>query len=372
MRLRREARTLKQKALSSLRRGLKAFNDYDNDGRATTVLLHLQHACEMLLKAALFQKRVNIFDGSGRTFSLEKCANLANQHCGVTEGEAGLVRAIDSLRNAEQHWLLWTDEDVLYLHARGLVTVVDDILKRFFEDDLSSYLPSRILPVSTQAPKDIAFIVDREFKKIGDLLAPGRRARDEARGRIRALLAMESHIVDEVAVSERDISRIEKAIRAGKAPKQVFPRLGTLATTTTGDGINVKVHFTKKQGAPVRFVSADDTEEAGAVRELDLSKKYYLPAAKLAAKVGLTGPRSTALRKYIGIDADKDCAREFVFGKSRFFQFSDNAVRKMREAINTEDMETVWSAYKKKSGFGRGKPTCANSARAQSEPAVGA
>jgi len=72
----------------------------------------------------------------------------------------------------EQHWFLWTDEDVLYLHARGLVTAVNDILNRCFEDDLSSHLPLRVLPVSTQAPKDIDFIVDREFKKIGELLAP--------------------------------------------------------------------------------------------------------------------------------------------------------------------------------------------------------
>ncbi len=35
---------------------------------------------------------------------------------------------------------------------------------------------------------------------------------------------MESHIVDEVAVSEKDITRIEKAVRAGKAAEQVFPR----------------------------------------------------------------------------------------------------------------------------------------------------
>ena len=125
--------------------------------------------------------------------------------------------------------------------------------------------------------------------------------------------------------------------------------------TTSGDGINVTVHFTKKQGAPVRFVSGDDTEEAGAVRELDLSKKYYLPAARLAAKLGLTGPKSTALRQHIGIDSDKDCSHEFVFGKSHFLQFSDNAVRKMRDAIALEDMAAVWDAYKKKTGFGRVK-----------------
>ena len=134
------------------------------------------------------------------------------------------MRAIDSLRNAEQHWLLCADEDVLYLHARGLVTAFDDILKRFFQDDLSGHLPSRVLPLSTRAPKEIDFIVDREFRKIGDLLAPGRRARDEGRGRFE-VARDGSHVVDEVAVSEKDITRIENAIRDGKVAAQAFPDL---------------------------------------------------------------------------------------------------------------------------------------------------
>jgi hypothetical protein len=352
MKLKREARTLKQKALSSLRRGLSAFNSYENDGRITTVLLHFQHACEMLLKAALIQKRINIFDASGRSLSLEKCANLAKQHCGISDGEAGLMKAIDSLRNSEQHWFLWIDEDVLYLHSRALVTAVNEILNRSFDDDLASHLPARILPISTQAPKDIDFIVDREFRKIAELLSPGRRARDEARGRIRVLLAMEAHVVDEVSVSEKDINRIEKAVRGGKSTDQVFPRLGTLSTISAGEGINVTVHFTKKQGAPVRFVSGADTEEAGAIRELDLGKKYHLSAAALADKLGLTEPRSRALREHAEIDSDKNCAHEFMFGKSRFLQFSDNAVRKMREVKDAGDMDAIWAAYRAKSGFG--------------------
>ncbi len=58
MKLRREARTLKLKALSSLRRAVTAFNGCDEDGRVTCVLLHLQHVGEMLLKAILVQRGV--------------------------------------------------------------------------------------------------------------------------------------------------------------------------------------------------------------------------------------------------------------------------------------------------------------------------
>ncbi|MGH7062877.1 MAG: hypothetical protein ACREET_02230, partial [Stellaceae bacterium] len=120
------------------------------------------------------------------------------------------------------------------------------------------------------------------------------------------------------------------------------------ATTTSGAGINVTVHFTKKLGAPVRFVSGDDTKEAGAIRELDLQRKYHLSATKLAKNLGLTRPRSTALRWHLEIENDKHCAREFVFGKIRFRQFPDNAVRKMKSAIENEDMVEVWMDYKRR------------------------
>lgn len=117
--LRREARTLKAKALCSLRRAVTAFNSCDDDGRTTSVLLHMQHAAEMLLKAILVQKRAKVFDPTKQTsIGFEKCVNLASQYAKLTQEEAGLLRAVDALRDAEQHWMIIVPEDVLYLHAR--------------------------------------------------------------------------------------------------------------------------------------------------------------------------------------------------------------------------------------------------------------
>ncbi len=105
MKLRREARTLKGKALSSLRRAVAVFNDLEEDGRVTCVLLHLQHAAEMLLKAILVQKNVKVFDASKQTsIGFEKCLHLGSHHAKLTKEEAGLLRAIDAFRDAEQHW----------------------------------------------------------------------------------------------------------------------------------------------------------------------------------------------------------------------------------------------------------------------------
>jgi hypothetical protein len=54
-----DARELKRKSLSSLRAAVTSFNSLDNDGRATAVLLNLQHAFEMLLKASLDSAKVS-------------------------------------------------------------------------------------------------------------------------------------------------------------------------------------------------------------------------------------------------------------------------------------------------------------------------
>jgi hypothetical protein len=347
VKLLRDTKTLKGKALSSLRRGLAAFNSFDDDGRVTAVLLHLQHACEMLLKAALVQQRVSIFDKkSGTSEGIKRCVGLAQAKCGLTDDEAGTIRAINSLRDAEQHWLLVVEEGLLYVHARALVTVFDEVLKRDFDDALVNHLPLRVLPVSSANPANIDLLMDQEYQRIVELLAPGRRARDEARGRIRALLAMEAHAVEEVEVSERDINRIERAIKGGKEFSDVFPRLSNLAASVEGEGINLKVHFTKRQGAPVHFVNADDPAQAAAVREVDLRRKYHMSPTQLAKKLALTPPKAAALRWKAGIDDDPNCRHVFVFGKSKFPSFSDNAFNQMKAAMEQDSIDDIWAEFR--------------------------
>ncbi|HET6183343.1 MAG TPA: hypothetical protein VFA03_07085 [Acetobacteraceae bacterium] len=336
MKLRRDARTLKAKALCSLRRAVTAFNGCDEDGRVTTVLLHLQHASEMLLKAVLVQRGVRVIDPVKKTsIGHNKCINLATQHAKLSMLDAGLLRAVDALRDAEQHWMIVVPEDVLYLYARGLVTVFDNLLTNVLGDSLACHLPARVLPVSTQPPAGFHLLVDREYTQIQNLLQPGKRQRDEARGRIRTLLAMESHVTEGIDISEADIDRVEKAIRAGQSRTSVFPHLSDLDTQISGSEATIVVRIAKKdgEGAPVRFIAADDPTEAAAVREVDLQKKFYLSATELAKRLRLTPPRSYALRRKLGIDGDPQCRHTFTFGRSRHDRFSDNAFTRMRDAL---------------------------------------
>lgn len=346
VKLQRDCKTLKEKAISSLRIAMESFNSYSEDGRITTTLLHLQHACEMLLKAVLCQKKVPVFDKStGKSIGFEKCLRLCEQDHGLRKDEAGIMRAIDGLRDAAQHWFIVISEEMLYMHTRALITAFDAYLKRTLELDLACHIPPRVLPVSTIPPGDFEFLFNKEYDRIRDLLRPGKRQRDEARGRIRSLLAMEALVADEVEISEKDIDRIEKAIREGDEPSVVFPRLITVGTATEGEGVTLKVQLVKKEGAPIRYVGGDDPEAAAAIREVDMRKKFHLERAKLAKKLKLSEPKAKVLRQHLGIDDDPTCCRVFEFGAASFPCFSDNAYNKMKEALDGGlDINALWEA----------------------------
>lgn len=344
--MRRDARLLKSKALASLRRSARAFNDFDNDGRISTVLLHLQHAFEMLLKAALVEKNVPVFDKRrGRSIGFEKCVSLSTEKLQLAPHQTGLLRTVDALRDDEQHYLGEPNEGLLYLHVRAGVTLFDEILTSHFAERLADHLPQRALPISTDPPGDIDVLFDEQYTQIKRLLEPGRRQRTDARAQIRALLAMEGHIAEEVLVTERDVNRVERAIKAGKPRAEVFPRLGNVAATVEGTGFAVTVRISKKEGAPVQFVPADDPRDVAAVRELDLQRKYRFSATELAKHLGLTNPRATALRRYLGIDTNEDDVHSFTFGRLTIPQYSDNALQKMRAALEEVDMDEVWRLH---------------------------
>jgi hypothetical protein len=345
--LKQEVRVLRRKAILSFTTATTAFNSPADDGRVTQVLLNLQHAFEMLLKASLIQVSVPVFDKKGgRSIGFASCVRQAqsNKAIKLSDTDAGTLRALDAMRDDEQHWFNEVNEQILYLHARAAVSLFDDLLQRVFGDHLADHLPIRVLPLSVDPPRDLALILDEEYSQIAALLKPGRRARHHAHARIRTLLAMEAHVEEDTIVSSKDVVRVEKGITAGLPRSQVFPRLGDIATIVDGEGLAITVHFTKKRGAPVHYVS-DETAPAAAVRQVDLQKKFHLSPTDLASTLGITGPRCVALRRHLGIDSDLDCIYVFTFKSSRHPQYSDKAVTRMRQAIAQLDMDQVWKAH---------------------------
>ncbi|MCJ1688602.1 hypothetical protein [Rathayibacter sp. VKM Ac-2927] len=343
--LKQDARALKTKALSSMKAAMVAFNSPQDDGRVTEILLRLQHSFEMLLKAALTQGGVRVFDIElGRSIGFEAAVRQSQQLASlmVTEDEAGTLRTIDALRDDEQHWFTEVSEGLLFLHTRAAVTLFDDLLHRAFGDRLADHLPLRVLPISVEPPQDFVTLVDREYEKIAELLRPGRRARSAARARLRALLAMESHVDPDAKVSQSDVKRVEKGIREGKTREQVFPKLGAVGAEVRGAGLEVEVRMVKHGGMPMTYTNDED---AAAIREVNLQKRYSISRQELADKLRLSTARTAALRAHLGLDSGEPYHHVFVFGSVKHPQYSGEAVSKMRAAMTRYDMDAIWRAH---------------------------
>ena len=357
MKLKQHTRVLKRKALTSFITAAEAFNSPRDDGRVTKVLLHLQHAFEMLLKAALVQAGKPVFDqATGRSIGFERCIGLAmsDDTIKLFEDDAGTLRAIDAMRDDEQHWFNEVSEQILYLHVRAGVTLLDDILQRFFGERLNTLFPERVSRSPPTHRKTSRCSWTANTRKSRNCCGPAAVPATRHVPAIRTLLAMEAHVEPETRVSSNDVDRVEKGIRNGDPREKVFPRLSDVATVVDGAGLTITVHFTKKDGAPVHYV-ADDSTPAAAVRQIDLQNKYHRFPAELAQAVGLSGPRTVALRRHLGIDDDESCRHDFQFGSTRHRCYSDNALTKMRDAVRDLDMEAIWKAH---NPAGKACPPC--------------
>lgn len=98
----------------------------------------------MLLKAALVEKNVTVFDKrAGRSIGFGKCVSKGTEKLTLAPHQSGLLRTIDALRDDEQHYLGELNEGLLYLHVRAGVTLFDEILTKQFGDRLASILGTR-------------------------------------------------------------------------------------------------------------------------------------------------------------------------------------------------------------------------------------
>jgi hypothetical protein len=222
VKLRGSARILKCKAIFSVRVSVGAFNGLNDDGRPTAVLLHLQHAFEMLLKAALRQKRVPVFDKvTGRSIGFESAIRQAQQPSGIklTEEEAGTLRAIDAMRDDEQHWYNEVDEGILYVHARAAITLINDLLQRVFDEHLA------------EPAHDFDVLVDREYQH-----APATRRRlVKVGGRVLSVFPASrqrgAHLIDAPTRARRAFERrIYALIALVDASRTTPPDAGSAGT----------------------------------------------------------------------------------------------------------------------------------------------
>jgi len=168
-----EAELLLGKAIDALILGVEHFNRPSDRGRTTTVLILIDHAFEMLLKASILHRGGAIHEpGEANTIGFDTCIRRALSDGRIrflSEDQAITMRAINNQRDAAQHYLNDMSEQQLYLHAQSGFTLFGDIIMMVFDRELVSYLPSRVLPISTLVPTNLQTLFDSEIGEIKKL-----------------------------------------------------------------------------------------------------------------------------------------------------------------------------------------------------------
>lgn len=349
--MKKEVRLLRQKAIESLVLSIELFNRPSNKARTHGVLIFLDHAFEMLLKAAILHRGGRIREPrSKQTISFDTSVRRGLSDAEIkflVDTQALTLQMINSLRDAAQHHLLDISEAHLYIQSQAGLSLFRDLFKTVFGEHLKPYLPDRVLPLSTTPPTDLSTLFDNETREIQKLLAPGSRRRTEAEAKLRSLSIVEKSLNGEkVQPSVGELRRLSDEI-AGKKKSwnEIFPGVASVTLTTNGYGPSIDLRISKT-GTPVQLVP-EGTPGASvvAVKRVDELSFYSLGRDQLAAKVGLTGPKATAFIRFLDLQNDPECFKRFSVGKTKFDRYSPKAISVVQEAISKHDVDQVWKSH---------------------------
>ena len=352
--MRKEAKLLLNKAINSQILSIEHFNRPWDCGRPDAILILLDHSFEMLLKAAIIHRGGWIRKpGAKQTIGFDVCLRKALTNKKIkflNEEQVLLVQGINSLRDAAQHHLVYISEQHLYIQAQAGLTLFRTILKDVFSTDFSSKIPQRVLPVSTKLPTDLLTVFEDEVKEIERLLRPGKRHGVEVLARLRGLAIIDGAINGEKLLpSDDELNRIGNEIREGQPWDQIFPGIASINITNSGYGPSIDLQITKEEGVKVQLVP-EGTAGASIVGVKRVSELgfYNLGRDQIAKKIGLSGPKTTAIIRYLGIKSDPDCFKEFIIGKSKHQRYSQKAITKIKDTLkncSANDIEGIWKEH---------------------------
>lgn len=359
-----EAEMYNDKATDSLILVLEFFNRPHDTGRLSSVLLHLNHAIEMLLKAILLEHDENIRKDNGHTIELSKCIRLL--HGGtrddpsldmLSEDEKTSLEQISTHRNEAMHGNSVIGEQLLYAYTRSGISIFDSLLKKEYDESLSDYLPNRVLPISGMPLKHLDIIYKEEAEEIQELLDQG--ARESARARARAIEISNRQLSgDDDPPTDEQLHGILERIDDGEDFSNIFPGVSNLNFGVEGEGPTIKLKFTRSEGHPVHHVSGDDDTDEYVIgyREINPFDKFSLGITDLAdhLKDRLEGRddvnRSTvwAIVRKIGIHDEEEFHKELTTPSGNLKDcYTPRAIGRVQEAIESGEVDprTAWETH---------------------------
>ena len=350
--MKKQPKQLFEKSLDSLVLSIEHFNRPWDRGRHEAVLILLDRSFELLLKSIILHKGGKIREPYEKeTIGFEKCVRKCitdnNVKC-LTEEEGLTIQIINSFRDAAQHDVVVLSEQELYMYAQAGVTLYKDLIKKVFKEKLNDHLPERILPISTKPPTDLHTMVEADFKEIKSLLKPKSRKQMEAKSKLKSLVIIESSLEGiRNQPSELELKKLVKIVRSGKKWTDIFPGIASLNIDTQGNGINVDIRITKKEGEKVRIVP-EGTPGATvlAVKRVNELDFYSLGLKQLAKKIGLGQNKALAVVRHLKIQESEEFFKEVKISKSKFKRYSILALDKIKGELPNLDLDEVWNKNK--------------------------
>jgi len=339
---------LKTRAINSLVLGIELFNRPYNQGRAEGVLILLHHAFEMLLKAIIKDKTGTVHAKDKKySYGFDKCLDVAlNELRVISSDERAALSILDAHRDIATHYYQNISEDLLYLQAQVGVTLFDDLLMRGFEENLSDTIPDRVLPVSTRPPTDLGVLIESELSQVDQLLQSGNRKGLHAAARLRPIVALATATrVAAERVTEREIQKVITQRRKGKEWGLILPEIAQLKLDSQGEGTPIYLRIKKDAQIAVRIAKEGEPVTGTVIKqEVNVWDKYNLGRDDLAKKLGISGPRTSALILELKLQDEEGCYKVLRRKSTVFKCYSKIALDRLRSAIDGGlDVDAVWA-----------------------------
>jgi len=349
--VRKEAKTLHEKAVDSLVIAVDHFNRAWDRGRTEAVLIMLDRAFELLLKAVITHKGGDIRDKDregttiGFDLCLRKCLSDTKLKC-LTEDEIVALQAMNSLRDAAQHYMIELSEEHLYIYAQSAVTLFGRLVQDVFAKPLRDEIPHRILPVCAKPPSDLTALFDVEFADIKRMVSPGSRKRLDAKAKLRSIAVLQASLDGRRSQpTDRELDAVVRMINKGSDWRAIFPGVATLTIQQEASGPGLTIRITRNQGEAVQLVKeGDPNATVVAVRKINELEFYSLGARDMAEKLGVTQHKMLWVMGRESLAADPDYHKIIKIGASAHKRYSGPCLKRLRELLDDPAIQVAYES----------------------------
>ena len=274
---------------------------------------------------------------------LRKCLSDAKLKC-LSEDDAVALQALNTLRDAAQHYMVELADDHLYVHAQSAVTLFGRLTNEVFGRPLLDQIPRRILPVCAKVPSTIESMFDIEFADIKRLVTPGSRRRLDAKARLRSMAILQASLDGKRSQpSDGELDRIVKRINKGEDWREIFPGVATLTIQPDGIGPGLSIRITRNKGEAVRLVSEGEADAAVvAVKRVNETDFYSLGARNLAKKLRKNETRLLWFIRREKVQENPEFFKVITIGKSPFKRYSKLCYEFLRKRLDDIDLDALW------------------------------